>query len=61
MSGTVVVFVICINVLCDKKKKKSNMDTGAAYSHLRIKQNVLLVLKQGKVACLQKIKIHLKN
>ena len=22
MSGTVVVFVICINVLCDKKKKK---------------------------------------
>ena len=23
MSGTVVVFVICINVLCDKKKKKS--------------------------------------
>ena len=21
MSGTVVVFVICINVLCDKKKK----------------------------------------
>ena len=26
MSGTVVVFVICINVLCDKKKKKIYYD-----------------------------------
>ena len=25
MSGTVVEFVICINVLCDKKKKKLNL------------------------------------
>ena len=25
MSGTVVVFVICINVLCDKKKVHSKM------------------------------------
>ena len=35
MSGTVVVFVICINVLCDKKKKKKKVISVASQTYGR--------------------------